>query len=107
MASTTKSRRRAEAPASFDTIVDDLATLKRDFARLMEQMKSGAIDGASETAEEVLSQLNERASELYERMSDRGERSIKVISRHVEENPITSLLVAFGIGLIASRLLSR
>ncbi len=107
MASTTKTRRRAQAPADFDTIVDDLATLKRDFARLMEQMKTGAIDGASETAENLLRQLNERASELYENMSDQGERSIKAISRQVEERPITSLLVAFGIGMIASRLLSR
>ena len=107
MASTTKSRRRAQAPANFDTIVDDLATLKRDFARLMEQMKTGAIDGASETAENLLSQLNERASELYETMSDRGDRSIKAISRQVEERPITSLLIAFGIGMVASRLLSR
>ena len=47
MASTAKARRRVEAPASFDTIADDLATLKRDFARLMDQMKTGAIDGAT------------------------------------------------------------
>ena len=107
MASATKSRRRDAASASFDTIVDDLATLKRDFARLMEQMKSGAIDGASKTAEDLLGQLNARASELYERMSEQGDRSIKAISRHVEEQPITSLLVAFGAGMIVSRLLSR
>ena len=104
---TAKARRRAEAPASFDTIVDDLGTLKRDLARLMDQMKSGAIDGASETAQNLLSQINERASDLYENMSDQGERSVKALTRHVEERPITSLLVAFGIGLIASRLLSR
>ena len=107
MASTAKARRRAEAPASFDTIVDDLGTLKRDFARLMDQMKTGAIDGASETAESLLSQLNDRASELYESMSDRGDRSIKAITRQVEERPIASLLVAFGIGMLVSRLLSR
>jgi ElaB/YqjD/DUF883 family membrane-anchored ribosome-binding protein len=104
---TAKARRRAEAPASFDTIVDDLGTLKRDLARLMDQMKSGAIDGASETAQNLLSQINERASDLYENMSDQGERSVKALTRQVEERPITSLLVAFGIGLIASRLLSR
>ena len=107
MASTAKARRRVEAPASFDTIADDLATLKRDFARLMEQMKTGAVDGTSETAQNLMSQLNERASELYESMSDQGERSVKAISRHVEEQPITSLLVAFGVGMIAGHLLSR
>ncbi len=39
------------APADFDTIADDLAALKRDFTRLMEQMKTGAVDGTSETAQ--------------------------------------------------------
>jgi uncharacterized membrane protein/ElaB/YqjD/DUF883 family membrane-anchored ribosome-binding protein len=107
MASTTKSRRRPQIPADFDTIVDDLAGLKRDSALLMEQMKTGAIDGASETAQNLISQLNQRASDLYESVSDRAESSVKAISRHVEEQPITSLLVAFGVGMIAGHLLSR
>jgi ElaB/YqjD/DUF883 family membrane-anchored ribosome-binding protein len=32
---------------------------------------------------------------------------VKAISRQVEERPITSLLVAFGVGMIVSRLMSR
>jgi ElaB/YqjD/DUF883 family membrane-anchored ribosome-binding protein len=104
---TAKARRRAEAPASFDTVVDDLGTLKRDIGRLVDQMKSGAVDGASEAAQNLLNQLNERASDIYDNLSDQGERSVKAISRQVEERPITSLLVAFGVGMIVSRLLSR
>lgn len=103
---TAKARRRAE-PTGFDTIVDDLGTLKRDLGRLMDQMKNGAVDGASEAAQNLISQLNERASDIYENLSDRGERSVQAISRQVEERPITSLLVAFGAGMIVSRLLSR
>jgi len=103
---TAKARRRVE-PASFDTIVDDLGTLKRDIARLMDQMKTGAVDGASEAAQNLLNQLNERASDIYDNLSDQGERSVKAISRQVEERPITSLLVAFGVGMIVSRLMSR
>ncbi len=104
---TAKARRRAEPAANFDTIVDDLGTLKRDLGRLMDQMKSGAVDGASEAAQNLLNQLNERASDIYENLSDQGERSVRAISRQVEERPITSLLVAFGAGMIVSRLLSR
>ena len=107
MASTTKPRRRPAPSADFDTIVDDLRTLKSDFARLIEQMKTGAIDGASETATNLMRQLDERASELYESMSNQGERSVEAINRYVEEQPITSLLVAFGIGMITGRLISR
>jgi ElaB/YqjD/DUF883 family membrane-anchored ribosome-binding protein len=107
MVSATKSRRRETASASVDAIVDDLAALKRDFGRLMEQVKSGAVDGAGKTAQDLLEQLNERASDLYDRVSEQGESSVKAISRQVEERPFTSLLVAFGVGVIASRLLSR
>jgi ElaB/YqjD/DUF883 family membrane-anchored ribosome-binding protein len=103
---TAKARRRVE-PASFDTIVDDLGTLKRDIGRLMDQMKTGAVDGASEAAQNLLNQLNERASDIYDNLSDQSERSVKAISRQVEERPITSLLVAFGVGMIVSRLMSR
>jgi ElaB/YqjD/DUF883 family membrane-anchored ribosome-binding protein len=104
---TAKARRRTEAPPSFDTVVDDLGTLKRDIGRLVDQMKTGAVDGASEAAQNLLNQLNERASDIYDNLSDQGERSVKAISRQVEERPITSLLVAFGVGMIVSRLLSR
>jgi ElaB/YqjD/DUF883 family membrane-anchored ribosome-binding protein len=107
MVSAAKSRRRETASASVDAIVDDLAALKRDFGRLMEQVKSGAVDGAGKTAQDLLEQLNERASDLYDRVSEQGESSVKAISRQVEERPFTSLLVAFGVGVIASRLLSR
>jgi ElaB/YqjD/DUF883 family membrane-anchored ribosome-binding protein len=103
---TAKARRRVES-ASFETIVDDLGTLKRDIGRLMDQMKTGAVDGASEAAQNLLNQLNERASDIYDNLSDQGERSVKAISRQVEERPITSLLVAFGVGMVVSRLLSR
>ena len=104
---TAKARRRAETPANFDTIVDDLGTLKRDLGRLMDQMKSGAVDGASEAAQNLLNQLNDRASDIYDNLSEQGERSIQAISRQVEERPITSLLIAFGAGMLVSRLLSR
>jgi ElaB/YqjD/DUF883 family membrane-anchored ribosome-binding protein len=104
---TAKARRRTEAPPSFGTVVDDLGTLKRDIGRLVDQMKTGAVDGASEAAQNLLNQLNERASDIYDNLSDQGERSVKAISRQVEERPITSLLVAFGVGMIVSRLLSR
>src|SRR4029077_13333352 len=97
LARTAKSRRRPQAPAEFDTILAELAGLRRDSARLMEQMKTGAIDGASETAHSLINKLNERASELYENMFDRSERSVEAISRQVEEQPIASLLVAFTV----------
>ena len=51
--------------------------------------------------------LIDSADRLYRALSKQGSRSIKAIGRQVEEQPLTSLLVAFGVGLISGRLLGR
>lgn len=107
MNSTTKAKPETEAPVDFDAIVSDLAVLRQDFADLMSQMKSGALKGANGAAENILNQLGDRAGHLYDSVTAQGERSVKAVSRQVEERPVASLLVAFGVGFIASRLLSR
>ena len=107
MNSTARVRPETEAPVDFDTIASDLAALRRDLAGLMSQMKSGAIKDANDTAENVLGQIGDRAHHLYESATAQGERYVKAISREVEERPVMSLLIAFGLGFVASRLLTR
>ena len=51
--------------------------------------------------------LSERASRIYDKVAAQSARSTEAISRQVEEQPIASLLIAFGVGFIVSRLLSR
>ncbi len=97
----------ADTKADFDAVAADLAMLKRDMAALMSQLKSGAVRGAKEAAENTFDELSERASDLYDKVAAQGERSAEAISRRVEEQPIASLLIAFGVGFIVSRLLSR
>ncbi len=107
MNSTAKAKPEVETPPDFHAVVEDLAALRRDFAGLMSQMKSGALKGANAAAEDALGQLGERANHLYESVAAQGQRSAKAIGRQVEEQPVMSLLVAFGVGFIASRLLTR
>jgi ElaB/YqjD/DUF883 family membrane-anchored ribosome-binding protein len=107
MNSTTKVRPETEASVDFATIVSDLAALRRDFADLMGQMKSGAIKDANGAAENILGQLGDRANRLYDSVTAQGKRSVKAIGREVEERPVMSLLIAFGVGFVASRLLTR
>jgi ElaB/YqjD/DUF883 family membrane-anchored ribosome-binding protein len=105
--STTKMTPEAGAPVDLDAIVADLATLRSDFAALVSQMQSAALNGTNDAADSTLGQLGERASRLYDRVAEQGERSVKAVGRHVEERPVISLLIAFGVGFIASRLLNR
>ena len=107
MNSTTKTNSDVEMPADFNAVVENLAALRRDFAALIGQMKSGAFKGANEAAENVLGELGDRANHLYDSVTARGQRSAKALGRRVEEQPLVSLLVAFGVGFIASRMLIR
>jgi ElaB/YqjD/DUF883 family membrane-anchored ribosome-binding protein len=105
--STTKTKTDAETPADFNAVVDDLAALRRDLAALMSQMKSGAVRGAGDAAENMLGQVGDRANRLYDNVAAQGGRSAKAIGRQVEEQPVMSLLIAFGVGFVASRMLIR
>jgi ElaB/YqjD/DUF883 family membrane-anchored ribosome-binding protein len=107
MNSTAKARPDVEAPADFHAVVEDLAALRRDFAALMSQMKSGAVKGANDAAENVLGELGDRANRLYDSVAAQSQRSAKAIGRQVEEQPVMSLLLAFGVGFVASRMLIR
>ncbi|HUN49392.1 MAG TPA: hypothetical protein VMU85_22860 [Stellaceae bacterium] len=78
--------------ADFAAISEDVASLKRDLASLMDHIKKGS---------------NRTAQDLYNGLAAESERSVKAISRQVEEQPLTSLLIAFGIGIVSGRLLSR
>jgi ElaB/YqjD/DUF883 family membrane-anchored ribosome-binding protein len=103
---------QAQAAATPDLarIVDDLASLKRDFANLVEHVKTSAVTGAGDATDALRSSvglLGGKARGVYHDLAAQGEHSAKAIGRKVEERPITSLLVAFGIGMLASRLLPR
>jgi hypothetical protein len=85
MVSVTKGNSDAEANPDLQAILNDVAALKSDLAALVRGMKNG----------------------VYENLAAQGERSVKAIGRHVEEQPVMSLLLAFAVGFIGSRLLSR
>ena len=107
MSNPTRANSDIEAPADFDAVVEDLTAPRRDFASLIGQMKPGAFKGANHAAENVLGELGDRANRLYDSVAAQGQRSAKAIGRQVEEQPVVSLLVAFGVGFIASRMLIR
>ena len=79
-----------------DSIVKDVAALKTDIGKLMEHVK----DDAAAT-------VNGHAGRIYGSLAAEGERSAATIARKVEERPFASLLIAFAVGFIGSRMLAR
>ncbi len=96
MQPTAKGHSEADKNLDIDTIARDIASLRGELATLIEHMKAGAIDG-----------VTEEAQRLYGSLAEKSQHSVRALGRHVEEKPMMSLLIAFGIGFIGSRLLSR
>lgn len=93
----------ANVKTDIEAIGDDIASLKRDLAALAEHVKRGAVSGATGAA----AQLSSEASDLYDRVASESANSAKALSRQIEEQPLTSLLIAFALGFVGSRLLPR
>ena len=89
--------------ADLDTIRDDIDTVRKDLARLMEHVKAGALHNITGQVEE----MSDEARRLYNQALAGGERGAEALARQVEERPLTSLLIAFGLGFIGSRLILR
>jgi len=79
-----------------DTIRDDLDALKADLGGLLKHVKSGAVDG-----------MSDEAKRLYGKLAAQSGESLETFARQVEEKPLASLLIAFGVGFIFARILSR
>jgi hypothetical protein len=101
-----KSSADSEASPDLQVIIDDIAALKRDLATLIRGLKSDAAGGVA-GAKGVVDQMGDEALRVYENLAEQGERSLKAIGRQVEEQPAMSLLIAFALGFIGARILSR
>lgn len=107
MDGTPKLPSNADTASGLDRVRDDIAALRRDVAALASILKNSAIQSTSEAAQHAADQIGEKAQQIYGNLTDRGERSVKAIGRQVEERPTISLLIAFAVGFIGSRFLSR
>jgi ElaB/YqjD/DUF883 family membrane-anchored ribosome-binding protein len=97
----------AKEKTDIDAIAEDIAALKRDFAALAAHVKESTIDRPAGAAREATAQLGEEAAALYSRLAAEGARTAESLGRRVEQQPFTSLLIAFAAGFLGGRLLSR
>jgi ElaB/YqjD/DUF883 family membrane-anchored ribosome-binding protein len=86
-----------------DAISADVERLKKDLAKTMEHVKNGAMHTANDLADDV----SDEARALYNAMAKKGDRAAKALGKQIEDQPMTSLLVAFTAGFFLSRLTDR
>ena len=82
---------------------DDLAALKRDVAALIEHLKGSATNSVQGAA----AQLDAGARGICRNVADGGQRSANALSQQIAEQPLVALMLAFSVGYIGARVLSR
>ncbi|GIL39763.1 DUF883 family protein [Roseiterribacter gracilis] len=92
-----------QAKSEFDTVRDDLTKLSDDIANLAASLKEGATDAAREQ----LAAARDRFERLTDEARTRGEEHLENLAATIEERPLTSVLIAFGVGIVLGRLFDR
>jgi ElaB/YqjD/DUF883 family membrane-anchored ribosome-binding protein len=88
-------------------VSDDIAALKDDVASLVRQIKELALREAGRFSQDAAETISDRAADLYETVSDTGRRGADKVTAHIEDKPVTSLLIAFAAGFIFSKIVTR
>lgn len=100
-----------------DTKQDDIDVLKKDIDELKAALKAltgdlkGLVDtnadSAAKKAGEKLGEIRQDMAGAAQKVADQGRQSAEAVADAVKERPLQSLIVAFGVGLLLTRLLDR
>lgn len=96
--------------SEIDAIKGDLNTLKEDVQKLLQSVSEDqkqhgqeALQRIRQTSEEARAEINRLAQEA----GARGREGVSAVENHIEGRPFTSVLAAFGIGIVLGKLLNR
>lgn len=90
---------RTEIADTTETLRADLDALKTDMGALVDTLKKVAKEGG----EEGMKNLREFQSQARVQAT----QSVQAVERQITENPLTSILVAFGAGMVIGKLMDR
>lgn len=93
-----------------DTLRADLGKIRDDIASLTRSLGEAATAEAKaggERLSEAAHAARDRAQRFAESARAQGEEGIAAVERRIEQNPFSSVLIAFGVGLVIGKLLDR
>ena len=92
-----------EIDSNLDTVKDDLGKLKADLSSL-----TTAFQGfAAETVRTKWNGTQEKLDQWTERARSQSRESLEDLAEEIEDRPLTSILLAFGLGVLLGRLFDR
>ena len=92
-----------DVEGEFSTVKDDLVKLRADIANLSAALK----DLTSETVHDQIDSLKGRIDRLTGDAKLQGRQALDDLADHIEERPVSSVLIAFGVGILIGRLFDR
>lgn len=98
------------ATSDMQALKDDLRSLRSDVSNLMESLKGAASSKAKElgsTLKETSGQLSTQVKDVWGTAREKGGEVASDLETRIQERPLMSVLVAFGVGLLLSRILNR
>jgi ElaB/YqjD/DUF883 family membrane-anchored ribosome-binding protein len=93
--------------ADLDTIREDLDQLRADVRSLVTALGHDLAGGAGKRASRLVSDLEERASDTYDRLTKETQRYASTVEKSIAEHPVGTAAIALAVGVIISRLLDR
>ena len=87
----------------FDVIKDDLVKLRDDISKLTSAFK----EVTSDTVRDRVGALRGRIDEIAGDAGTQGREAMDELADRIEERPLTSVLIAFGVGVLLGRLFDR
>jgi ElaB/YqjD/DUF883 family membrane-anchored ribosome-binding protein len=98
----------------FDALKAGLDTLRNDISSRVNSFGEAATDEVrtrGRRARAAMGRVTDRAGEVWDdatnEASRRGREGAAAVKQQIEERPVISLLVAFGIGLVIGKLINR
>ena len=93
-----------------DAIKDDISALREDVVAAMRDMVEYGRSEAGDTRERLETAVRDRLDRLGEAarvIAARGKRAVDSAERYVEDNPVQSLAIAFGVGVLLGAVLRK
>lgn len=111
--STTMDQAANETKRAGGRVTDDVESIKSSFSQLRHDVlellgsafglgKSGA-EYAKDSAGDAVEAMKLRLTDLKERGADR----MHAVEKKIEENPLPAALIAFGVGFLIAKILTR
>lgn len=101
-----KEESKERLSADLENLKSSFAALRDDVAHLIKTSVGASKASAHAVKDQAGSAVGDVKDKVHE-LTDRGQKQVEEFGELLSERPLTSALVAFGVGFILAKILSR